>query len=453
MTTTDIEMPPPARIGVGRPGPSYEEAAQVMRASGLEPLCIYPGSATPWPSRCMECKEVVRPRYSHVKAGASRGYCGCSKAKQKEIRTDPVEAFRVMRAAGLEPFAEFPGANDPWECLCLACEETVTPRFSHVRDGRSSGCKFCAGVALTEAQAVTVMELANLEPLEPYPGNNKAPWLVRCGECEWCGTTTYAQARVLGNGCRRCGGHTFDPEEMAQMMRDAGFEPLIPYPGLNKSWPCVCDTCGHRTNKTAAAVRSGAGCMRCAGKILLAEEAAERITAMGFLPSEPYPGRNSARWRCVCAGCDANVRVTYKDIMRGQGAGCCNGLLDFRRPGRSMGLYLITHPTLSAAKIGVGVTTYGRMPRLEKHLYVGWRVEAAWSGISDPVVAFDIERSVINEWRRAGLPAFVDPRDMPQHGHTETVELSRIDLAGCVARVEGALIAAGVTALPIVPLS
>lgn len=113
-----------------------------------------------------------------------------------------------------------------------------------------------------------------------------------------------------------------------------------------------------------------------------------------------------------------------------------------------MGIYLIVNPRLGAAKVGVGVAVYGKMPRLEKHHYAGWRVAAAWSGIDDPVVVFDIERDIINGWRRAGLPAFVDPNEMPQHGHTETVELSRIDVAGSIAGVERALAAAGVTAAP-----
>jgi hypothetical protein len=52
------------------------EAAEVMRAAGLEPLTAYPGAHAPWPCRCQRCHEAVTPRYRAVQAGSGCRYCG-----------------------------------------------------------------------------------------------------------------------------------------------------------------------------------------------------------------------------------------------------------------------------------------------------------------------------------------------------------------------------------------
>lgn len=424
-----------------RPRVSDEEAEATMRAAGLEPLVPFVSGNTPWECGCNTCGEIVTPRYSHVKNGSSKGCKHCSRREHpgSQLRTNIAGAVAIMRAVGLEPLEDFPGANSRWRVRCEGCQKERTPRFSHVRDGRSSGCKGCAGVEVDPAHAREVMLAANLEPLEPYPGNNKAPWRVRCLVCEDECTTAYQQTRTHGTGCRTCAGRVLDPEKMAQMMRDNGFEPLTPYPTMTTSWLCRCLVCGHEAPKQAWRVRDGSGCMRCAGKILLPEEAAERMTAMGFEPLEPYPGRNTARWACTCLGCSATVRAVYKRIMRGQGAGCCNGLLDMRRPGRSMGIYLIANPTLNAVKIGVGVATFGKMSRVDQHRRRGWEVVAEWTGIPDASIAFDIETLIIRQWRADGLPAHVPATLMPQAGHTETVQRDLVVLSDLMQRVNDLL--------------
>jgi hypothetical protein len=44
-------------------------AASVMRAANLDPIKPYPGSAVPWPCRCLTCGADVTPRYAGVRAG------------------------------------------------------------------------------------------------------------------------------------------------------------------------------------------------------------------------------------------------------------------------------------------------------------------------------------------------------------------------------------------------
>jgi hypothetical protein len=48
-----------------------------------------------------------------------------------------------MRAAGLEPLVDYPGSHERWACRCQQCGRTVTPRYRHVADGVSGGCRYC----------------------------------------------------------------------------------------------------------------------------------------------------------------------------------------------------------------------------------------------------------------------------------------------------------------------
>jgi hypothetical protein len=69
------------------------EAAEVMRAAGLEPLTAYPGAHAP--CRCQRCHEAVTPRYRAVQAGSGCRYCN-------DTAINPEAAVSLMREAGLE---------------------------------------------------------------------------------------------------------------------------------------------------------------------------------------------------------------------------------------------------------------------------------------------------------------------------------------------------------------
>lgn len=53
-------------------------------------------------------------------------------------------ASAIMRAAGLEPKAPYPGKNGlPWPCICLTCGAEVSPRLGGIVSGQG-GCRSCA---------------------------------------------------------------------------------------------------------------------------------------------------------------------------------------------------------------------------------------------------------------------------------------------------------------------
>jgi hypothetical protein len=54
---------------------NHEDAIAVMRKAGLKPLVEYRNAVTPWPSRCLNCNEIVTPTYDSVKRGSGCRVC------------------------------------------------------------------------------------------------------------------------------------------------------------------------------------------------------------------------------------------------------------------------------------------------------------------------------------------------------------------------------------------
>lgn len=150
----------------------------------------------------------------------------------------------------------------------------------------------------------------------------------------------------------------------------------------------------------------------------------------GFEPLEPYLN-SITPWRCKCLRCGSEVTPTYGNIRSGWGGCriCSPGGFDATQDAI---LYLIAHPVLGAAKVGIG-NTRGR--RLKEHRANGWQVLAV---IYVPgVVAEVIEANILGSWRTGlGLPPFLSASEMPQGGWTETVDLDAIDLARTIQQIE-----------------
>jgi hypothetical protein len=137
----------------------------------LEPLEPCQGVMAPWPSQCRICGNQVAPLLNNIK----KGQHGCKWCSGRAV--DPAEAAEVMRAAGLEPLAAYPGAHSPWPCRCQRCHETVTPRYRAVQGG--SGYCYCNDTAINPEAAASLMRAAGREPLGQYPGSLH-PWTCRC---------------------------------------------------------------------------------------------------------------------------------------------------------------------------------------------------------------------------------------------------------------------------------
>ncbi|MCJ8505264.1 hypothetical protein MRU69_10385 [Kocuria flava] len=179
-----------------------------FRNHGLEPLQPYPGSsAVPWPARHTVCGRVVAPRLGNVAAGQGPcRECGLEAAHAAQ-RLDHDEAAALMRIAGLEPLEPFPGVDHPWRCRHARCGGEVSPTYTNTKRGQR-GCRPCAAqeasarLLMPEPDARAIMNAADLEPVEPYPGSGK-PW--RCRHS--CGMTVTPTLNNVAQGlgiCRYC---------------------------------------------------------------------------------------------------------------------------------------------------------------------------------------------------------------------------------------------------------
>lgn len=358
----------------------------------------------------------------------------------------------MMREADYEVLEEYPGSASPWRARCLVCGRESTPTLNNVRH-RGSRCRLCAhdrdrerlrsmsaeagAVAaaasrVSESQAAAEVTAAGFTPLEPYPGGMHVPWKCRH---EPCGVETRLRVAALRqgrSGCWTCsyrtravGRRIAEPEAL---MRDAGAEPLVPYPGSNLPWACRCLTCGEEISPRLGHVRRGSQpCAYCAGNALPPARAEAEMRLKGLEPLEPYPG-SMKRWLCRCEICGAEVRPRHNSIVSGQGGcrmcGVARGAMTGFDPDAPSTVYLMLQPAYQALKIGI--MNQGKS-RLSQHERQGWLLLARFTYPTGRE-AFKVEEAVLNWWRlELGAPIALSPAQMPQGGYTETASLVRAD--------------------------
>ncbi|TEX52007.1 MAG: hypothetical protein B7C55_02430, partial [Actinomycetales bacterium mxb001] len=188
------------------------------------------------------------------------------------------EAQQLVHDLGMEALEPYPGTQrKPWTLRCRACHITLTRPLNAHR--RSNGCRECNikrqhdSYRLTQEEAFTLARSVGYEPLEPYPGRSSDPWQV---ECHKCGRHLQSRAGNMrsGGGCIYCARKRIEPDTAIEKMRQAGFEPLEPYPGSNNPWRCLCVKGQHEVSPRYAQVAyRGFGCVVCSGQVRDLEEA------------------------------------------------------------------------------------------------------------------------------------------------------------------------------------
>jgi recombinational DNA repair protein (RecF pathway) len=464
---------------------SEKLAIQVMKKAGLTPLTPYDGAGKPWKSRCSRCKQISSPTYSSIKSGTGCGVCA-GKIVTEEL------AVKVMKKAKLRPLVPYPGSSKNWKCECLKCGKIVHPNYGDVNQG-DGGCKYCGGHFVEPEDAIALMRLNNLEPLEPYK-NTMKPWKCKCLKCGKLVTPRHASLQKGSGGCKYCAKKFVDAEDAVLVMRKAKFEPLVPYPGSQKPWKCKCLRCGREVQPAYTSIVSGQkGCVYCGGKKVDPQEAFDFMVANGLTPLEPYK-RADGQWKCRCIKCLKVVTPSYSSIGQGQ-SGCiyCAGKkvdpqdaislflennlkplvpykttetkwksecmkcgrivypthhmvaqrsggckycatlgLDFTLPAY---IYLITHEELGAHKIGIS-GVHAKEDRINDHAKNGWKLYKR-KNFESADQTYEIEQEVLR-WLREdrGLPPHLSLNEMPQRGWTETVDATEIDLPTIWAKVE-----------------
>ncbi|WP_157495483.1 hypothetical protein [Kutzneria sp. 744] len=418
-------------------------AATLMREHGLEPLVEYPGADQPWLCRCGTCERECAPSYSSVRSGRGCRWCGFQRISEA-LQLDPDAATAFMQGHSLEPLVDYPGAGKPWLCECSACGRTVSPRYNSIKQGQDA-CRYCSGKTVDPSAAAALMRKRGLEPLVEYPGADQ-PWLCRCGTCERECAPSYSSVRA-GHGCRWCWENRrgdalrLDPEAATAVLRAAGLQPLVDYPGANAQWLCRCEKCGKEVSPSYNSVRDGHGCRYCAAlqrgdsRRFPHELAVAFMREQGFEPLEPYRSA-LAKWRCCCLTCDREVSVKYAKVRNGSGCRYC------KKPGFNYSapslVYVVIH--MGAKAVKPGIANIGtRQDRIASHHREGWALfktlpcatgEEAWL----------VERAtLVRLWTLAGHKrGYLTAEEMPQYGWTETFDRDEIgeDLVWSIVQEE-----------------
>ena len=324
---------------------TFEQAAKIMRAAKLEPLEEYPGNKEKWKCKCLQCGKTVYPSFGSVRNGQGGCRdCGMQRGTASR-RLDERVVIVVMKKAGVIPLEPYTSSKEPWLCKCLKCKREVSPSFGNVKNGHAA-CVYCAGKKVHPDDAVKIMKKAGLEPLVPYPGSN-TKW--KCTHLK-CGEIVYPKHSwiVAGEGgCQKCGykegglkGRVPVKTAIA-VMKKAGLNPLVPYPGAGKPWKSKCSKCKQVSSPTYNSINTGSGCGVCGGKIVTEELALKVMMKAKLKPLVPYPG-SKKNWKCECLKCNKIVYPNYGDIKQGDG-GCKYCAKHFVEPEDAVALMLFNN--------------------------------------------------------------------------------------------------------------
>jgi hypothetical protein len=404
-----------------------DEAYQFFLSKDLQPLIPYPGTAKPWKSIHLICGEVIQPRYGHIKSGR-KGCPICSGT----VPISQERAEKFFRANGLDPIGKFPGPNRPWKAVHKKCGRNVSPRWANIQQG-GNGCAYCAGNKVDMKEVKALLKRLELKPLEPYPGG-KVGW--NCIHLK-CGTKVSPAYSALKNGqgpCEICGKGMVTETEANELLRQNHYSPLSEFPGGSNNWLCLHEVCGTKVNVRAAYLRRGnTGCSFCAGtKPITAAQAYKFFKSRGFKPLEPFRNARTPM-KSIHAVCGREVSPTWGSLRASGGCKYCStSLVNLIAPAY---FYLITNRELNSLKIGIsghGAT----MNRLTRHKKLGWEIYAV-KDLDTGEEAYQLEEAIL-DWIRNDLhlPRYLLSEQMPQGGHTETVDASEIDPSTIWAKVQ-----------------
>jgi len=404
-----------------------DEAYQFYLSKNLQPLVPYPGTNNPWKSIHLICGSEIKPRYTHIKSGR----VGCPVCAGK-VPITQAKAFAFYRSKGLEPKEKFKGPHHAWKSVHIECGRTVSPRWANIQQG-SGVCEYCSGHKVDMKKVKQLLKENKLKPLVPYPGN-KVGW--RCIHLP-CGREVSPSYGALNGGqgpCEFCGKNMVSEDEAYELLKKNKYKPLTDFPGGSAPWLCVHNVCGTKVEVRATYLRRGnTGCSFCAGtKPITAAQANKFFKSRGFKPLEPFINARTSM-KSIHLVCGRVVSPTWASLRVSAGCKYCStSNVNLLAPAY---LYLITSKELNAHKIGIGGHD-STANRLERHKKLGWDVYAT-KDLDNGEEAYELEERIL-EWIRIdmGLPRYLLSEQMPQGGHTETVDASEIDLPTIWAKVE-----------------
>lgn len=341
-----------------------EDARQIFRGAGLEPLEEYPGKVyLPWRAECFTCGNEVSPALREIRAG--QGGCRyCARVSQAETNRRPQEKVEALfRSKNMELLSEYERNRNPVEARCLVCKKVASVLVKTVEEGL--GCPYCNQRRVDPHDAAEVMRSLGLDPLEPYPGKPHAKWRCRCQKCGKVVTPAWSYARHGRGICPHCSGQIVNVEQAIELMLSRGLTPLVDFPGSVKPWLCRCENCGRETSPAYSAIYS-----------------------------KPKGG---CKW---CA--DKGIDYAAQSIV-----------------------YLITHAEFGAHKVGIAAETSQRM---SAHAREGWETYNTLHVVDGYTAKRIEDQVLSWWRLELGLAHYLLPEQMPHGGFSETVDAEEVNL-------------------------
>ena len=403
------------------------EAFQFFLSKDLQPSVPYPGSSKPWKSIHLICGSQISPRYGHIKAGR-KGCPVCAGV----VPISQKKAFAFFRENGLEPLEEFKGPHRPWKSIHIPCGRKVSPRWANVQQG-ASGCVYCSGNKVDMREVKLLLKKLELKPLEPYPGG-KNPW--RCIHLP-CGREVTPRYNGLSRGqggCEFCGKNVVSKKEANELLEKFNYKPLQEFPGGSKPWKVLHEICGSENEIFATSLRQGKrSCSACSRtKPITKTQAFKFFKSRGFEPTGTFHNAKTPI-TAIHLVCGKEVSPSWSTLKYSGGCKYCStSVVNLISPAY---FYLITNKELNAHKIGI--SSYdASVNRIERHKRLGWNVFATLD-LDTGEDAYILEDKVLT-WLRADmqLPRYLLSEQMPQGGHTETVDASEITLDTIWKKIE-----------------
>lgn len=406
------------------------EAEALLRAAGAPPMVPFPGRKDlPWLAVHDACGREIQPRLSNV--GPDRSVCGhCGREERGARRKQGLAeaAVEVFRAAGWEPLAPYPGADQRWRARHVPCGTEREISLNAMRQQRR--CAVCwrreEGHRVWDTESANAfMRSVGLSPLQAWSGSSTRSWRSRH---DLCGREVSPRLSNLAAGqgpCAACGQEAahrammLDKGVATEVMLGAGLQPISPYPGADRPWRSIHIDCGRECSPTLTNIRRGqGGCGPCGNQVLaslfrMPEERARQIMlANGLEPLAPYVNSRSP-WRSRHT-CGRVVSPTLGNAQRGYGI-CryCNSSFPYDGPAV---VYLVADA--NAVKIGIAAPTSDRIPQ---HVRLGWR--EVWRVLTESGDdAYTLEQAILVWWRdELQASPYYSGSAMPQDGASETV--------------------------------
>ena len=298
-------------------------AEQLMLESELKPIAPYPGSGKPWKCICLSCNRTVHPSLDSIRQG--RGGCiECGKVKSgaKRRKVEGSEIKLQLLKYSITSSSELKLLDSEYDFNCKVCNNEFSFTLRHLIKMFPKPCPYCSGRRVSPQQANKVMQDADLLPLVPYPGNNN-PWVSKCLKCGNTVSPRYAGIKSGRGGCGFCAGNKVDPIEALRVMNEIKLSPLVPFPGGEEPWLCLCLRCKNEvTPKFTNARISKLGCLWCAKQKVDPKQVFNAMLKVNLQPLDPYPG-SSSKWKSLCLICGETVFPRWSVIQKG-GNGCKN---------------------------------------------------------------------------------------------------------------------------------